>query len=205
MNRIERVGYETEVNPIWWYEVRRCGRGVLAFAPLVGALIGIAPVVVDNAVLRGVAVGVVPLITGLVTAAVLGRERMRELQLTVRTPYSRTVIRRLVLVGASVCGAVALLGLPCWPVAAGSLLVSTPAFALALIGVATYVVVVSSSAAAASAIVVTVWTAKLLVLDQIVRGVWAQATIMLALAALLVRLALVRVADSETQLREVRA
>ncbi|AFT99094.1 hypothetical protein [Nocardia brasiliensis] len=209
MNRIERLGYDTEVNPIWRYEIRRCGLGVLAPTPLAGVVIGIALVAFDGAmILRTVALEVVPLTAGLVTAAVLGRERMLELHLTVRTPYPQTVVRRLVLVGASVCGAVASIGALGWSaaaVAAGPLLVSTPAFALALISVATFVVVASGSAAGASAIVVTVWSAKLLVLDQIMRGVWAQAAVAVTLAALFAWAAAVRVADSEAQLREVRA
>ncbi|MFI6216514.1 hypothetical protein ACIBCD_31330 [Nocardia brasiliensis] len=209
MNRIERLGYHNEVNPIWWYEIRRCGPGVLVTAPLVGVVIGIALVAFDGTmILRTIALEVVALTAGLATAAVLGRERMGELHLTVRTPYPQTVVRRLVLVGASACGAVVPIGLLGWsagPVAAGPLLVSTPAFALTLISVATYVVVTSGSAAGASAIVVTVWSAKLLVLDQVVRGVWAQAAVMVTLAALFAWPAAMRVADSETQLREVRA
>ncbi|WP_338772356.1 hypothetical protein V7968_13050 [Nocardia vulneris] len=209
MNRIERLGYHTEVNPIWWYEIRRCGLGVLVTAPLVGVVVGIALTAFDGAtILRTVALEVVPLTAGLATAAVLGRERMRELHLTVRTPYPQTVARRLVLVGASACGEVASLGLLGWSAAAvapGSLLVTTPAFTLALISVATFVVVASGSAAGASVIVVTVWSAKLLVLDQVVRGVWAQAAVMVTLAALFAWPAAVRVGDSETQLREVRA
>ncbi|WP_107654355.1 hypothetical protein [Nocardia suismassiliense] len=179
---------------------------MLALPPPLAAALGVALIALDGGPAAQVAaVDTVPLAAGLAAAAALGGERMIEVQLTVRTPYRLTVVRRIALVLVSACGAVVVLGLlgrRVVPDSAGVLLTGNIVFALALIGLATYAVVEFRSTAGASVVVITAWLAKLLVLDQF--GVFAEAFVLLTVAALCAWLAALRVTDSEAQLRGVR-
>ncbi|MFF3224759.1 hypothetical protein ACFYV7_18360 [Nocardia suismassiliense] len=194
------------MNPIWLYEIRRCGREVLALPPMLAAALGVALVALDGGPAAQVAaVDTVPLVAGLAAVAALGGERMIEVHLTVRTPYRLTVARRVTLVLASACGAVLVLALLGWRAVQGSagvLLTGNIVFAMALISLATYVIVEFRSTAGASVVVMTAWLAKLLVLDQF--AVLAEALVLLTVAALCAWLAALRITDSEAQLRGVR-
>lgn len=200
MNRSTPARYHNVVNPIWLYEVRRCGRSALALPPLAAAAVGIASAVFGaNHVLRSAAIEAIPLVAGLACAAAVGRERSIEVQLSVPTPYPVTVGRRVALVLGTTACAVVLSGLPATVTDAPAVLGGNLIFALALIGIATWVGAGFGSTGGASVVVTTVWLAKLLLLNEVARH--TQAVLLLAIAASCVRPALLRVTDSEAQLR----
>ncbi|GAA1650433.1 hypothetical protein GCM10009764_84930 [Nocardia ninae] len=186
--------------------MRRCGREALALPPMLAAVLGVALVALGGGPAAQVAaVDTVPLGAGLAAVAALGRERMIEVQLTVRTPYRLTVARRVTLVLAAACGAVLVLGLLGRGVvqdSAGALLTGNIVFASALIGLPTYAIVEFRSTAGASVLVMAAWLAKLLVMDQF--AVVAESLVLLTVAALCAWLAALRITDSEAQLRGVR-
>ncbi|MFI6999206.1 hypothetical protein [Nocardia sp. NPDC050175] len=192
------------MNSMWLYEIRRCGPSVLATPIAVAAAAGlVSPALGVDTTIQVIAGNTVALVAGLAAAAALGGEQMVELQLTVRTPYSLTVARRLALVLAATSCAVLLFSALASSAAnawTGTLLVGNTAFALALIGVATYMAAGHGSTAGASTMVVTVWLGKLLVLDNFVRAVPTQAAVLLTVAAPCVWLAVQRLMDSETQM-----
>jgi hypothetical protein len=199
MNRFVPARYHNVVNPIWRYEVRRCGGSVLALPPLAALAIGIASAVFGaNQVLRAAVIDAIPLVAGLSCATAVGRERSIELQLSVPTPYPVTVGRRVALVLGTTACAVLLSGLA-MVADAPAVLGGNLAFALALISIATCVAAGFGSTSGASAVVTTAWLTKLLLLNEVARH--TQAVLLLAIAASCVWPTLLRATDSEAQLR----
>ncbi|MFG1796520.1 hypothetical protein [Nocardia sp. NPDC049149] len=190
---------------MWLYEIRRCGRAVLTTPVAAAAAVGLAATLLSTApAIDSAAAATVPLAAGLTTAAALGGEQMIELLLTVQTPYLLTLARRIALVIASVGSAILLLGVLTVAAAnehAGSLLINNAALALALVGVAAYIVTTHRSTAGAATIVSTLWLAKLLVLDQVIGAKQAQAVLFLLVAFSALWLTGLRAMDSEAQLR----
>lgn len=127
------------------------------------------PLVVGASVVR-MSVAAIALAAGLATAAVIGRERMLEVQLCLPTPYSLTLSRRLQCVSISViasCAAIVIVvgALGLW-VAPGGLACS----ALTLLGpaalptgVAWWVGIYSRSSAAGSGAAIAAWLGVLMV------------------------------------------
>jgi len=199
---------------IWTYEARRAGPAALAL-PLLGALGVIVAALVAHlahdtsphnqglTMVRLVS-DAFPVTAGLAAAAIVGRERMLELQLSVSTDYASTLRRRLtVLVAVALFAAVAcvsVLGAQDQWVhpASGMLAVLVPAApAIMLIGGGVWAGVRLGSAAAASTTVLGLWLAQLLVLDRLV-GVWQLNRALLILAGIGFLLAARhRLADSE--------
>ena len=161
------------------HEARRVGPAALglpvAAAAAVLALVvynargAYDPLVVGSSIVR-MSVAMFALAAGLAAAAVIGRERMLEVQLCMPTPYSLTLSRRLWCVGASViasCAAVVVvLGARGLWVAPGGLassaltLLGPAAFP---VGVAWWVGIYSRSSAAASGAAIAAWLGVLMV------------------------------------------
>ncbi|GHH40765.1 hypothetical protein [Streptomyces candidus] len=165
---------------VWWpYEVHRCGRQALAL-PVVAALLAYAAGSADSAtgllLGRSVLSCALPAAAALACAAVVARERMPELHLSLPTRYARTVARRL-----------------CWPAAvtASAAIVLVAALAATgrralddplvllweltgltslLSGGAVWATARSGSAAPAAGLVTALVLAKLLLLDRVVSG-----------------------------------
>ncbi|MEV6256333.1 hypothetical protein AB0L97_24055 [Nocardia sp. NPDC051911] len=200
MNPFAPTRYHHDMNPIWLYEARRCGGGVLALPLLVAALIALASAVFGaDEVLWSAAFEAIPLVAGLACATAVGRERSIEVQLSVPTPYPVTVGRRVALVLGTTACAVVLSGLSAMITDGPAVLAGNLVFALALISIATWVGAGFGSTSGASAVVTTVWLVKLLLLSEVARH--TQAVLLLALAASCVRPTLLRVTDSAAQLR----
>ncbi|MEV7441336.1 hypothetical protein ACFWA6_19215 [Streptomyces sp. NPDC060020] len=167
----------------WWrYEIRRCGKQA-AVLPLVAAALAYAAVGGTHGAGPGFAGGALlgrtllstalPAATALACAAVVVREPMTELHLTLPTPYARTLARRLAWPATvATASAVALLtaavlaGLPLDPGGPVMLLQLLGLTAL-LSGSAVYVTVRSGSAAPATGLVVAAVLAKLLLVDRV--------------------------------------
>lgn len=173
---------------MWTYEGRRAGPAALAL-PVLGAVGVIVVAVLAHAaydasphnqgltMVRLVADGF-PITAGLAAVALVGRERMVELHLSVATDYARTLRRRLTVLGAvTLLGAVAcvsVLGAQGQWVnpASGIVAVLIPAApSIMLIGGGVWAGVQLGSAAAASITVLFLWLAQMTVLDRLV-GVW---------------------------------
>jgi len=202
---------------LWCHEARRCGPAALGLPALAAAGIVVAslalhtahagsPEVVGATMVRAVA-DLFPLTAGLAAAAVVGRECLTEIQLSVPTPYRVTLGRRVGVLGAVVLGAaavcVAVLGTDHqWldPAHGLAALLVPAAPALLLIGAATWAGVALRSAAGASTVVLGAWLAQLLIADRFL-GPWQVRAPVLALAGVgLAALAWRRLGDSEALL-----
>jgi hypothetical protein len=202
MNRQTFADHYHGMNPIWRYEIRRCGRGALAMPVAVGLVIGAARTVsLDDLVVHLTAINAVPVVSGLVAATALGEDTMRELRLTLASPYTHAVLRRTALVvGSAGCGALSLVLSPgngTWP-PTDELLVRNAILAIALISVAAFAVAYLRSVAGASTVVATAWLAKLLILDQFARPLAVQAPLFLIGGAILAWLSAIRIVDNES-------
>lgn len=107
--------------PLWRYEVRRVGWGVLLAPPLVAALV-VAVTLLDGSDGAGTGAATrnlfatlelaLPLVAGVGAASLVGRDPAVELQLTMPTRYRGTLLRRLaLLLGATALVAVLIVGL----------------------------------------------------------------------------------------------
>ncbi|MFF9345841.1 hypothetical protein [Streptomyces sp. NPDC014734] len=184
--------------PPWWiHEARRCGRQAFVL-PILAALLAF------TAVATGSGTGVVfdrallscalPTATALACAAVMAREPMLELQLSLPTPYPRTVARRLAW-PASVT-AIAVLTLVALVAATGhrpgpvATLLELSGLTMLLSGAALWATVRTGSAAPATGLIVAAVLAKLLLIDRVVPEGAAQAVPALLAGGWLLLLAL---------------
>ncbi|MCX4970329.1 hypothetical protein OHA98_37335 [Streptomyces sp. NBC_00654] len=159
----------------WWtHEVRRCGKQAVALPVLAALLACVAAVGLDGATVLGRALlsCALPAAAALACAAVVAREPLLELHLSLPTPYPRTVARRLAWPTAVT--AVAALALVTTVTAAGQpldlpgTLLNLAGLTVLLSGGAVWATVRSGSAAPATGLVVAVVLAKLLLVDRVV-------------------------------------
>ncbi|MFB7912973.1 hypothetical protein [Streptomyces sp. NPDC056061] len=184
--------------PPWWvHEARRCGRQAFLL-PVLAALLAFtavatgsgAGVVLDRALLSCA----LPTAAALACAAVLAREPMVELHLSLPTPYPRTVARRLAW-PASVT-AIAALALVALVAATGhhpgplTTLLELSGLTTLLSGAAIWATVRTGSAAPAAGLIVAAVLAKLLLVDRVVPEGTAQAVPALLAGGWLLSLAL---------------
>ena len=199
---------------LWSYEARRAGPAALAL-PLLAAggivAVSIAVSAAHQATTQGAGLtmvrlvaDVLPVTVGLAAAAVLGRERLLEVHLSLPTPYPVTVRRRLGVLGvvALIAATATLAVLDAagqWTHPAhGPLALLVPAGpAVLMAGAGAWAGARWQSAAAASTTVIGVWLGQLLVWDRFV-GIWQLNKVLLAAvgAGLLVA-ALRRLSDTE--------
>ena len=183
--------------PWWAHEARRCGRQafVLPVAAALVVFVAVATesgtgVVLDRALLSCA----LPAATALACAAVVAREPMFELHLSLPTPYPRTVVRRLVWPGGVT--AVAVLVLVGLVAATGrrpgptTTLLELSGLTVLLSGAAVWATVRTGSAASATGLVVAVVLARLLLIDRVVPEGAAQAVPALLVGGRLISLAL---------------
>ncbi|MFG2209674.1 hypothetical protein [Streptomyces sp. NPDC048638] len=182
----------------WWaHEVRRCGRQAYVL-PVLAALLAYGAMAArtgDGMLLgRALVTSALPTATALSCAAVVAREPMTELHLSLPTAYARTVARRLAWPAAvSAAAAVAMTGALA---ATGHRLDPATTFAelaglTALLGgCAVWATVRSGSAATATGLVVATVLAKLLLIDRVVAEGAAQAVPALLAGGWLTALAL---------------
>ncbi|GAA3492351.1 hypothetical protein [Streptomyces cremeus] len=162
----------------WWpHEVRRCGRQALVL-PLAAALLAYTAGTADSAagplLGRTVLSCALPVAAALACAAVVAREHMRELHLSLPTRYARTVARRLSWPAAVT--AVAAVVLVTALAATGPRAFDDPLVLLwelagttaLLCGGAVLAAVRSGSAAPATGLVLALVLAKLLLFDRVV-------------------------------------
>ncbi|MFF9398830.1 hypothetical protein ACF1FX_02065 [Streptomyces sp. NPDC014646] len=183
--------------PWWAHEARRCGRQAFVLPVL-------AAITASAAVATGSGTGVVldrallscalPTATALACAAVVAREPMLELHLSLPTPYPRTVARRLAWPASVTAAAVlVLVGL----VAASgrqpgplTTLLELSGLSVLLSGAAVWATARARSAAPATGLIVAVVLAKLLLVDRVVPEGVAQAVPALLIGGHLFSLAL---------------
>ncbi|GAA3137933.1 hypothetical protein GCM10010466_31050 [Planomonospora alba] len=167
----------------WWrHEVRRCGRQAFAL-PVLAALLAYAAVAAGPG--AGMLLGrslmscALPAATALACAAVVAREPMLELHLSLPTAYPRTVTRRLAWPGA--VAAAAALALAASVTLTGrfsdpaTVFLEMAGLAVLLSGGAMLATARFASAAPATGLVVAAVLAKLLLLDRVVPAGLAQA------------------------------
>ncbi|MET9431094.1 MULTISPECIES: hypothetical protein [unclassified Streptomyces] len=182
----------------WWtHEVRRCGRQAYAL-PLLAALLAYAAMATGpggGALLgRALLTTALPAATALACAAIVAREPLLELHLSLPTPYARTVARRLawpatVTVFAAVA-LVTLLATTGRDLAPVPTLLELVGLTALLSGAAVWATVRTGSAAPATGLVVAAVLAKLLLVDRVVPDGAAQAVPALLAGAWLTALAL---------------
>jgi hypothetical protein len=173
---------------LWRYEARRCGRQLWILPVVTAALWFAAPVAYWGAWLTA---ALVPLTAALCTAAIVARERLVELHLSLPVPLARTVGRRLALVaGLLAAGATALsAGAQVWVTAA--LLIAVAALA----GAAT------RSMSTASTAVLVAWLGKLLLVDRLLPGP-SQVVPLLVVTAVLGWLTVLRLHDGDALIHQ---
>lgn len=215
MNRDGRNGYLLTMSDplIWWQETRRCGLAA-AVLPVViaGAVVAMAVALrgegaaVGNGMVRVSAI-VFPLGCGLAATAALGRERLIELQVSVRTPYRFTVTRRLVVITTfSTLGAVAMVvglhGAGLWRHPAGGApgLLVPMGPSLFLIGVAAWAsAVLRFNGGAGAAVVVGAWVFEVFIWGNYV-ALWQLNTGLLLVVGVLAAVRGVRLLDNSERL-----
>jgi hypothetical protein len=198
---------------LWFYEARRAGPaaltlpllaagGITALAMAVSATHQATTQAAGLTMVRLVA-DVLPITVGLAAAAILGRERLLEVQLTLPTSYPVTVRRRLSVLGvvALIAAAAALAVLDAagqWTHPAhGPLALLVPAGPAVLLAGAGAWAGARWQSAAASTMVIGVWLGQLLVWDRFV-GIWQMNKVLLmAVGAGLLVAALRRLSDTE--------
>lgn len=202
---------------LWSHEARRAGPAALALPLLAaGAIIAVSIAVsaAHQATTQAAGLTMVrlvadalPVTVGVAAAAILGRERLLEVQLTLPTPYPVTVRRRLgvlaVVALIATTATLAVLGAAGqWTHPAhGPLALLLPAGPAVLLGGAgAWAGARWQSGAAASTTVIGVWLGQLLVWDRFV-GMWQLNKVLLLVAGtgLLVG-ALRRLSDTERML-----
>lgn len=176
---------------LWRYEVRRAGWAALAGPPVATALIvllavantGAAEATTARTLLSALEMGV-PLAAGTATASLLGRDPVVELQLSLPTPYRRTLLRRLtVTLGWAASVAVLVAGVLVatgwwsrWPANHGTVLGQltwlAPTGYLGALGFLAAVVL--RSAAAAGGLVATVWIFEQIFADVAQEQRWSR-------------------------------
>ncbi|MFE0797709.1 hypothetical protein [Streptomyces mutabilis] len=160
----------------WWtYEVRRCGHQAVTLPVLAAVLgyVGVAAGSEDGTLLgRTLLTSALPAATALVCAAVVAREPMPELHLSLPTPYPRTVARRLAWVAAvaavTALALVALLTATGEPLEPGAALLELAGLGVLLGGAAVWATVRSGATAPAGGLVAAGVLAKLLLVDPVV-------------------------------------
>ncbi|MGW2562001.1 hypothetical protein ACWCXB_22660 [Streptomyces sp. NPDC001514] len=184
--------------PWWAHEVRRCGRQAVVL-PVLAAVVACAATAAarpgdDELLGRSLLSCTLPAATALACAAVVAREPMVELHLSLPTPYRRTVARRLGWPAAVT--AVVALALVTLVTAAGhtinpvATLLELAGLTVLLSGGAVWATVRSGSASPATGLVVAAVLAKLLLVDRVVPAGPAQALPALVVGAWLTALAL---------------
>ncbi|MDI3388688.1 hypothetical protein QIS99_21125 [Streptomyces sp. B-S-A8] len=182
----------------WWvHEARRCGRQAFVL-PVLAALVAGATTATGQGsgmlLSRSLLTCAVPMATALACAAVVAREPMAELHLSLSTPYRRTVARRLAWPAAvTAVAAVALVNLPAagdLPLDAATALVELAGLTVLLSGCAVWATVRTGSAAPAAGLVSAAVLAKLLLVDRVVPAGLVQAVPALLVGAVLTALAL---------------
>ncbi|MEU1055437.1 hypothetical protein ABZ397_23190 [Streptomyces sp. NPDC005876] len=167
----------------WWaYEVRRCGHQAVTL-PALAALLGYTGVAAgsqDGGLLgRTLLTCALPAATALVCAAVVAREPMPELHLSMPTPYPRTVARRLAWVAAlaavTALAMVALLTATGEPLEPGPTLLELAGLGVLLGGAAVWATLRSGATAPAAGLVAAGVLGKLLIVDRVVPGAAGQA------------------------------
>ncbi|MCM3886088.1 hypothetical protein [Frankia sp. R82] len=208
---------ESGVQAVWLHEARRCRPSTLALPLLSAAMIvGVSAALSASTSTspRDVGIGMVrltadlfPVTAGLAACVAVGGERLVELHGSLPTPYPRTVLRRLLLVGLATLvgaiGVVVVLGLGGhWrSPASGALAPVVPmAPAIYLGGVAVWAQAILRSTAAASTTVVAAWLAQLAVLDRWVTVWQINRPLLISIGVGLTVTGLRRFADGEAML-----
>lgn len=157
------------------HEVRRCGKQAVVL-PVLAALLACVAMLAGpgggTLLGRSLLTSALPAATALACAAVVARERLLELHLSLPTPYPRTVARRLAWpAGVTAVSALALVaavragndGLN-----AGAVLLELAGLTVLLTGAAVWATARSGSATPATGLVVAAVLAKLLLVDRVV-------------------------------------
>jgi hypothetical protein len=205
---------------LWAHEARRLGPATLAL-PVLGAA-GIAALAVferhtwtaanppDATTARFVAY-VMPVAVGLAGAAVIPRERMLELHLSLPTSFPLTVYRRYAVLGtlslvatAAVLAQLVLTGAWDNPARGVAALLIAGGPAALLLGVGAWAGARWQASAAASSLVLAAWLAQVMVWDRFVGDWRLNKILLLCAAAALAVAASRRLADSERLLTGVR-
>ena len=171
---------------LWRHEIRRAGWAALLGPPVAVAagaglsLTGSSPNDAEAArVLLGTLEMAVPLVAGVASASLVGRDPAAELQLTMPTRYRSTLVRRLVVAAGSAAVVAALFAVVLiatgwwhrWPehhgVVAGQLTWLAPTLAMCAVGFAAGAVF--RGPAAAGAVVTSLW-----IVQQVLAGVMQQ-------------------------------
>lgn len=192
------------------HEVRRCGKQALVL-PVLAALLSCLATLTGPAggtlLGRSLLTSALPAATALACAAVVARERMLELHLSLPTPYPRTVARRLLWPAAvtafSALTLVTVVRAAEHSLDVGAALLELAGLTVLLAGGAVWATVRSGSPAPATGFVVAAVLAKLLLVDRVVPEGAGQAVPALLAGSVLILLALRAVdgagrADRET-------
>ncbi|MEU9115107.1 hypothetical protein AB0D04_25795 [Streptomyces sp. NPDC048483] len=182
----------------WWpHEVRRCGRQAYVL-PVLAALLAYGAVAAragDGMLLgRALLTCAPPTAAALACAAVVARESMVELHLSLPTAYARTVAHRLAwpaaVTGAAASAVTAVLAATGHRLDLAVTVVELAGLTVLLGGCAVWATVRFGSAAAATGLVVALVLAKLLLIDRVVPEGAAQAVPALLAGGWLTTLAL---------------
>ncbi|WP_189329072.1 hypothetical protein [Actinoplanes ianthinogenes] len=173
---------------LWWYDTRRCGRQLCVLLAVTAALWFTAPLVYWGSWLTA---ALVPLAAALCAAAIVAREPLAELHLSLPTSLARTLGRRLILLTGLLLAATTLLAVRDYVWATAALLIATAA----------YTAVATRSVSTASTAVFGVWLGKLLVVDRMLPG-GLQPVPLLVAAAGLILLTVLRLRDGEALIHQ---
>ncbi|MFI5493477.1 hypothetical protein [Actinoplanes sp. NPDC051859] len=168
---------------LWWYDARRCSRQLMGMLAVTAALWCAAQLAQG---ISWLGAALVPLAGALCAAAIVARERLVELHLSLPVSLVRTVGRRLVLVAALLLAGNALL----------SVRLNGWAAAVMLIATAAYVGAATRSVSAASTAVLGVWLGHLLIVDRMLPGSLQLVPLLIA-AGGLVLLTVLRLRDGD--------
>ncbi|WP_197349697.1 hypothetical protein [Streptomyces bathyalis] len=185
------------------HEVRRCGKQAFVL-PVLAALLSCLAMLTGpgggTLLERSMLTSALPAATALACAAVVARERLLELHMSLPTPYPRTVARRLAWPAA--VAAVSALTLVTLARAArdsldvGAALLELAGLTVLLAGGAVWATVRSGSAAPATGLVVAAVLAKLLLVDRVVPEGAGQGVPALLAGSVLILLALRSLGDA---------
>ncbi|SCK48505.1 hypothetical protein [Streptomyces sp. WMMB 322] len=185
------------------HEVRRCGKQAVVL-PVLAALLACVAMLTGpgGGTLLGhsLLTSALPAATALACAAVVAREQLLELHLSLPTPYPRTVARRLAWPAAvsavSALALVALVRAGSHSLNLGAALLELTGLTVLLAGGAVWATVRSGSAATATGLIVAAVLAKLLLIDRVVPEGAGQGVPALLAGSVLIVLALRALGDA---------